>query len=425
MLIRHCMRTARLSAVVLLSCILGPVSSAHANNGLNLIGFGAESVAMGGADLAVTSSPTALNINPAGMPRQGQMLDNTLGIGLALNNYHTDAAGDRVSLGNPLSAIGSGGYTRAISNFTLGVGLFAQGGSGSMFSNIETPFGTQDDLLSMIGVLRLTPGVAWHPSETFSVGVSVPINIAAAKQDVYPDTSTAIFSGYAIRDAYAFTPSVKVGTMVRLNDRLTLAAAYSSKTELKFRNAEMKVNFTAQGLGYVTYDDTTLEGISLPQQLGVGVAFRATPHLLLALDVDWLDWSAAVKRSTLKATSPNSALAPQTIESSAEMNWKDQVVVALGAAYDVNERVTVRAGYNYGKSPVPDSSLSPLLAPIMEQSVTLGMGYRMDGGWKVDGALEWQVGREVTYTSPVSLTGNPSSLQVGILAAYLTLAKAW
>lgn len=38
-----------------------------ATNGLSLIGFGTESVAMGGADTAVARDTTALNTNPAGL----------------------------------------------------------------------------------------------------------------------------------------------------------------------------------------------------------------------------------------------------------------------------------------------------------------------------------------------------------------------
>ena len=55
----------------------------------------------------------------------------------------------------------------------------------------------------------------------------------------------------------------------------------------------------------------------------------------------------------------------------------------------------------------------------------MGLAYGMQGGWSLDGALEWQVGREVTYSNPISLTGNPSSLQLGYIAIHITATKAW
>jgi hypothetical protein len=41
--------------------------AAHATNGINLIGFGAESSLMAGADVAVARDTSALNTNPAGL----------------------------------------------------------------------------------------------------------------------------------------------------------------------------------------------------------------------------------------------------------------------------------------------------------------------------------------------------------------------
>ncbi|QLQ01512.1 MAG: outer membrane protein transport protein [Thiobacillus sp.] len=37
--------------------------------------------------------------------------------------------------------------------------------------------------------------------------------------------------------------------------------------------------------------------------------------------------------------------------------WKDQTIYKLGVNWGVNERLQLRAGYNYGKSPIPDDQL--------------------------------------------------------------------
>src|SRR3546814_7492545 len=51
-------------------CTLLPMQHAElAGNGLNDIGYGAESAGMAGGDLAVTGDPSALNINHAGLAR--------------------------------------------------------------------------------------------------------------------------------------------------------------------------------------------------------------------------------------------------------------------------------------------------------------------------------------------------------------------
>ena len=55
----------RLWIAAVVACVLP--FAAMATNGLNLIGFGTESVAMGGADTAVARDTSALNTNPAGL----------------------------------------------------------------------------------------------------------------------------------------------------------------------------------------------------------------------------------------------------------------------------------------------------------------------------------------------------------------------
>src|SRR3546814_10415953 len=64
-------------------------------NGLNDIGYGAESAGMAGADLAVTGDPSALNINPAGLAR----IDNhAFNLGIEpfyfIDNHHRDQFGN-------------------------------------------------------------------------------------------------------------------------------------------------------------------------------------------------------------------------------------------------------------------------------------------------------------------------------------------
>jgi len=69
------------------------------------------------------------------------------------------------------------------------------------------------------------------------------------------------------------------------------------------------------------------------------------------------------------------------------MAWEDQWVYAIGVEYAFNEMNTLRAGYNYGKNPVPDANLNPLFPAIVEQHVTLGYGLNL-GQWTVNLAYE-------------------------------------
>src|SRR3546814_10425957 len=86
-------------------------------NGLNDIGYGAESAGMAGADLAVTGDPSALNINPAGLAR----IDNhAFNLGIEpfyfIDNHHRDQFGNDQKPANPFGAIFSGGYAQRLAD---------------------------------------------------------------------------------------------------------------------------------------------------------------------------------------------------------------------------------------------------------------------------------------------------------------------
>lgn len=407
--------------------MLTALSTGHAgaNNGLNLIGYGAQSMAMGGADTATVVSPAALNINPAALPRQGQALEMTGAVAVGLNNGHADALGNDVDNDQPYATLASGGYTRTFGAFTVGFGLFVQGGAGSQYDSVRTPFNTRDELSAMMAVVRLTPGVAWQLSPSLSLGVAIPLNVAQVEQKVFPETSTPLFAGVSIKRGRAVAPSVKTGFLYHIGERVRLAGTYSSKAKLDFEDARLTANFAAQGLGKVRYSDTTLSGVNLPQQAGLGIAVDLTPRLTIAADIDWLDWSDAVKRSRVVARKPSSSLAPATLELASTLNWRDQIVFALGTAYVVNDSLVLRAGYNYGRSPIPGAHVQPLLAPISEQEITLGLGLRLAARWRMESALQWQVNRNQRYSNPESPLGAPAEERVGYLGVHLSVIREW
>jgi long-chain fatty acid transport protein len=69
---------------------------------------------------------------------------------------------------------------------------------------------------------------------------------------------------------------------------------------------------------------------------------------------------------------------------SAELDWKDGWILKAGVDYWLNEKVSLRGGYTYLETVVPDRTLSPA-NPDSEQHVfSIGMSYRM-GKMYLDG----------------------------------------
>jgi long-chain fatty acid transport protein len=404
-------------------------TTAHATNGINLIGFGAESTLMGGADVAVARDTSALNTNPAGLTQIKTPLLDMFGSVLRTTDLvHKDPRNEEHA-SNRYTLLGGGGYARPLENTacTAGIGLFAQGGAGGVFDNLRTPFGNRDDLSSLFGIAKIIPGIGCEVTDKLSLGASLNIVYASIEQDFFSNTSVnfgggSSFAGYKLEGASAIRTGFKLGLQYRVTPTLTLAAAYTEKTELPMTGGTLVADDTSIGLGKVKYSDASIKGFALPREVAVGLAFKPTDDWLLSFKLNWLNWDDAINEVTLRATKPNNASAKSVYGSPMNADWKDQWVVATGVAYTWDDRTTLYAGHNYGKNPIPRQNSSPLLAGTLEHHLTFGAARKIDQHWLMTGGVEWMLPVSVKYNS--QLFGE-SEIRNEAIVLHFMLSRRW
>jgi long-chain fatty acid transport protein len=408
--------------------------SCFATNGLNAIGFGAESVSMGGADLALARDTTALNSNPAGLSQiKNKRLDISPFIAFTGDVFHRDPMGnDEANNNTPLMG-GNFGYAKRLkdSNLVFGVGLFAQGGAGSEFENLTTIFGNQDELSTLLGIVRVTPGFAYTLNDRVSFGASLILSASISEQKVFPNTSffnatnpSASFFGQHGEDAIAFGSGFKLGTLIKLTSNTTLGIAYTSKIELKQEDGVLHSNQTSIGRGIVNYDDVTTEGLHTPREIGIGIATQVHEKLLVSAELNWLNWSDAINSIRFTARNPDNPAASD-LDQTSPHDWSDQWVVALGGEYITDSGIIIRAGYNYGEMPVPVNNFSPLLGGNNEHHFTAGFSYKINDTWLLNGSLEYLVDNTVTYTNPLLPFGTNASNGGDVYVFQLMFSRFW
>ena len=416
---------------IFLVTLTNPVFAA---NGLNLIGFGIDSNLLAGADVAIDVDTASLNTNPAGLAHiSGSALDQHLGLGYALGMRHRDNFGNDAATENKLLPLADFGYARRLQNgLVWGIGFFAQGGSGNVYKSLNTAFGTRDELSALFRIAKLSPGLAYSVSEKFSLGLAIPIVYADLEQKIFPDTSVfsaaapaQSFFGTEISSAKGFGYGIRLGLQFRANDNLTLGATYGNKIPLDLKNGRMVANMSAAGLGRVTYRDVNVNGLALPQEVGLGAAFKLSEAWLLSFKVAWLDWSDALTTSTLSANNPDNTAAPTSIKNTSSLNWRDQTVFALGVAYRASDATTWFGGFNYGKNPIPNETTSPLLAAFAERHLTFGVRHKFSATWQFAGGIEYDFAKTVTYNNPEQLFGPGAQESGELIAVHLGVSRRW
>ena len=103
----------------------------------------------------------------------------------------------------------------------------------------------------------------------------------------------------------------------------------------------------------------------------------------VSADVRWINWSETQDQITVKlenSTNPdvNAALGSDSVTTTLDLGWEDQYVYAVGLEVYPLEWLTLRLGYNYGKSPVPESSVSPQFPALTEHHACIGFSLNFD-----------------------------------------------
>src|SRR6185295_5903772 len=87
--------------------------------------------------------------------------------------------------------------------------------------------------------------------------------------------------------------------------------------------------------------------LDAPATLSVGLGWKPTPKLDIALDGRWIDY---------ENTDGFAGTAVDAAGNLKGLGWQDINVWALGLQYRATSRLTLRAGYNVSDNPIPDNS---------------------------------------------------------------------
>jgi long-chain fatty acid transport protein len=114
---------------------------------------------------------------------------------------------------------------------------------------------------------------------------------------------------------------------------------------------------------------------------------------------------------------------PDGIEVPMDPGWDDQTVFAVGVAFKATDRINLRAGFNYGESPIDEDNAdyNMILPAVVEQHYTVGGDYRLDDNWDIGFHYMYVPENTVTASADTTAPGAKISLSeqsVGINLGY-------
>ena len=170
----------------------------------------------------------------------------------------------------------------------------------------------------------------------------------------------------------SFGYGLRLGWMGKVSDTVTLGASYATKTKMgKFD----KYKDLFPGEGY----------FDIPSSLTLGVAVKTTPKLTLAADFERIDYSGIKSIANPSTNVGNSSpLTGNTVNSLGcdtcrGFGWGSVNVFKLGAEYQYNPTLVLRAGYNHTDNPIQGRDVTfNIIAPgVVKDHATLGFTYSL------------------------------------------------
>ena len=347
--------------------ILAP--AAFATNGYFAHGYGTQYKGMAGAGAALALSTLGPATNPASMAFLGTRFD----LGCALFNPvrdYTVLGAPSVPAGLVAGKVESGSDNFVIPHLganwqlgastTLGFAFYGNCGMNTDYSASTYHAGPTGINLSQ---MFFAPTFAYKLAERHAVGVT-PIlayqrfearglrSFALVARDPMhlSDNGTSSSYGAGVRFGYLgdFEPWLSVGAALQTRVWMTPFDEY-------------KGLFAQRG------------DFDVPTNFVIGIALKPFATLDLAADVQQVRYShvKAVGNKLL----PNLEQALLGDEYAAGFGWRDMTTYKFGVQWRPLRRLTWRAGYSYGKQPIPNSEvLFNILAPgVIQQHATMGL----------------------------------------------------
>ena len=398
----------RLLTAAVVAAIVLP-TTAIATNGMFMHGNGTKANGRAGVGIAMADSAISGADNPAAMVRVGNRVD--FGLQIFEPDRTTKITGNMAGTGDPATGffnyrgdgnndqpfyIPEGGFNYMLSDdMSVGLTVVGTGGMNTSYDNLPIMdgaggFAPGSETGITLEQVRILPSLSYKINDQHSVGASLQIAYQQFKALGLGNFDNGAFSsspgkvqGKGRDDSWGFGLSLGwQGDF--LDDRLTVGVVYNSRIYMDEFD-DYKGLFAEQG------------DLDVPENYGIGFAFKATDQLNLGFDVQQINYSDvdAIGNSlnSSNCTGAPGAFCPSMMTPGSQLGdnngsgfgWDDMTVYKLSAEYQWNKELTLRAGWSHADQPISkDQTMMNILAPAtIEDHGTIGMTYVLPQGSEI------------------------------------------
>jgi long-chain fatty acid transport protein len=319
----------------------------YANNGDQMLGVNAMQWGMGGAVVAAPQEAGTVFTNPAGLTHINMdQYRVDAGVGLINPNGHVNG----VTSNSDFFAVPAGALAYRINNkLSLGIGVGGMAGTGVDFPDAFPATPGAQAFLTKKKLLKIAPALAYSVTPQFSIGFALNID----RQGLTLRNPT-----FQLPMEEVFGYGAALGVLYKLPNHLQLGVAYTTRQHMNT-------------LKWNTPVGAYSANIDAPATFSTGIAWTPSDDMLVEFDIKKI-WFSDVFRQAVFHTPGGTTIM--------KFDWDDQTVFALGLQKKVSHTLTLRAGVNYGKSPIRPEDVDTNIGSmaIAEKHLSAGLTYNIN-----------------------------------------------
>ncbi|MBR0057051.1 MAG: TonB-dependent receptor, partial [Kiritimatiellae bacterium] len=285
----------------------------------------------------------------------------------------------------------------------LGFGVFTRYGLGAEFP--QTWAGRYSSYKAEILSIDASPQLAWKATDSLSLSIGLSLRYfdielaqkidAAGLYGLRPYNNPS-YSPYDIdQDLHGddIRPGLDLGLSWKATDTLTLGAAYHSRMQFKVRgDAKWRKPPAVNAMAPAYFENCAFNSRNWnPDKFMAGAAWDATDRLHLSAGATFTTWHL-YDGLLIKL---DHDMVPGRSELTSEKDWHDTWRLSAGAAYDLSDALTLRAGYTWDQSPINGSKADYLVPGDDRNIFALGLAWTR-GAWTLDCSYFYEIVKDFT-----------------------------
>lgn len=362
-------------------------------------------IGMGHTGTGLITGTSSIFFNPGAMSHMGYSGITIGGSGImskiaysAPESYGVTARTDN-PVGTPFQVYG---VYQINEKFSAGLGVYTPYGSTVKWGNEWNGKYLMDQL--KLQAVYVQPTVSYAITEKIGVGVgmtyvmgSVNLQRAVPVQGQEGPEGSIELDGKA-NSAFGFN----AGVFFQPTEKLSIGVNYRSRVDLTVENGDvMFSNIPATAGGSFPEGTTFNAELPMPSTLSVGLGFKPSERLTLALDVSHVGWDA-YERLRFDFSQAIGRSAPEGLVSENARNYKNTFIYRIGGEYMVNDALALRGGAYLDKTPVQDGYLTPETPDSDSRGLSAGIGYSVSENISIDASFLYINRKERTDAANLS-----------------------